>query len=323
MLSCFCMKGEEDWKSEYRTAREMITKARLERDISFLSDSICQGRAAGTRGSTEAAMWIQRKFEKCGLMKFGKTWSRSFRMENGSRGRNVMGMLPCSRTIPCDRYIIIGAHYDHLGMLDGNLYPGADANASGVVAMTALAEMFSEMRRMGRILGCNIIFAAFDGKEHDMKGSLELWELIETERLTDPLSGKPVGREKIELMINIDQLGSTLAPVHSNRRDYLIMLGTHSLKPSRRQILEKCNREYPIGLDIALDYYGSRNFTKIFYRLSDQKIFVDNRIPAVLFTSGITMNTNKTWDTPDSLDMEIFRRRIWLIFQWTEEMMQS
>lgn len=314
--------ARDDWKAEQKKAREVITKVRLDREISFLADSICQGRAAGSRGSAEAAMWIQRKFEKCGLMKLGKTWTESFYISDSTRGRNVMAMLPSARTVPCDRYVIVGAHYDHLGCLNGNLYPGADANASGVTAMTSLAEMFSEMRKMGQILGSNIIFVAFDGKEHDMKGSEAFWSLIESERLKDPLSGKSITEDKITLMVNIDQIGSTLAPVRNNRKDYLIMLGTESLTPSRRNLLEKCNKEYPIGLDISLDYYGSTNFTKIFYRLSDQKVFVDNRIPSVLFTSGITMNTNKTWDLPESLDMEIFRRRIWLIFQWLELMTQ-
>jgi hypothetical protein len=74
-------------------------------------------------------------------------------------------------------------------------------------------------------------------------------------------------------------------------------------------------------MDISLDYYGSENFTKIFYRLSDQKVFVDNKIPAVLFTSGITMNNNKTWDRVENLDMEIYRRRIDLMYHWIEKML--
>ena len=98
------------------------------------------------------------------------------------------------------------------------------------------------------------------------------------------------------------------------------MLGTSSLGKDRRQVLNTCNNRPDLRMDIGLDYYGSKNFTKMFYRLSDQRIFVDNKIPAVLFTSGITMNTNKTTDTVSTLDLEILQKRIWLIFHWIETM---
>ena len=121
--------------------------------------------------------------------------------------------------------------------------------------------------------------------------------------------------------VNIDQIGSTLSPVRNDRKDYLIMLGTDSLPKNKRMNLEACNGLYGTDLDLCLSYYGSQTFTRVFYRLSDQRIFVDNHIPAVLFTSGITMNTNKTRDTAASLDMEVLRKRISLIFHWIEEML--
>ena len=99
------------------------------------------------------------------------------------------------------------------------------------------------------------------------------------------------------------------------------MLGTHSLKRPDQELLEYCNRRYGLFMDIALDYYGSKNFTDVFYTLSDQKVFVQNKIPAVLFTSGITMNTNKTWDTVENLDMEILKKRIYLIYHWVDHML--
>ena len=78
---------------------------------------------------------------------------------------------------------------------------------------------------------------------------------------------------------------------------------------------------HDINLDLCLSYYGSETFTRVFYRLSDQKVFVDNGIPAVLFTSGITMNTNKTRDTAASLDMNILKKRVTLIYHWLESML--
>ena len=320
-LSCMETHAADNWDTEREKAKSLITKEKLAREVSFLTDSICQGRASGTKGAMEAAMWIRRKFQEAGLKDMTGSWTQGFRINQGQYGRNIIGMLPGSRSIPCDRYIIVGAHYDHIGMLEGKMYPGADANASGVTAMTSLAEIFGAMRQMGKIYDSHIIFVAFDAYEFDMKGSEAMWELIEDGKLKNPLNGKTVTKEKITLMVNIDQIGSSLAPVTKNRKDYLIMLGTSSLKKDKRDLLQRCNIKDGFGMEISLDYYGSRNFTDIFYRLSDQKVFVENRKPAVLFTSGITMNNNKTWDRTENLDLDIYRERICLIYHWIEEML--
>ena len=237
-------------------------------------------------------------------------------------GHNVVAMLPGSKHFTRDRYVIVGAHYDHIGELGNKMYPGADANASGTVALVNLAEMLKALRNYGKSHNHNIIFVAFDGKEQNMAGSYAFWRMIENGDLKDPQTGKTITKEKIALMVNIDQVGSTLSPLKSGRKDYMIMLGTESLRPIKREMLEICNRMYAIDMDIDLTYYGSKDFTRMFYRLSDQRVFVDNGIPAVLFTSGITMNTNKTWDTPQSLDMEIFKKRIFLMYHWIEKMIQ-
>lgn len=318
-----CTYAQDIWENERKMAKAAVTAESLYEEISFLSDTVCQGRATGTEGSMEAAGYISRRFEDAGLMMTGDSWFRSFYISHNLRGTNVLGFLPGSKSIPCDNYVIVGAHYDHLGTIGDKMYPGADANASGVAAMTALADMFGIMRRMGRILGKNIIFVAFDAKELGFKGSESLWNLIDYERLVNPVSGERITRDRISLMVNIDQIGSTLAPIRKYRPDYLIMLGTRSLEKDKRHILESCNRRDDCRLDIGLDYYGSQNFTKVFYRLSDQRVFVDNRIPAVFFTSGITMNTNKTVDNADSLDMEVLKKRIWLMFLWLEHMLNN
>ena len=313
--------AQDAWHKERSMSKKEVTREILERNISFLSDTLCQGRGTGTSGNVAAAFWIDRAFEKYGLMKFGESYSYRVNVKPGVIGRNVMGMIPGAISMPRDRYVIVGAHYDHIGRLGGNIYPGADANASGTIAMLSLAEMFSYMKNMGKVYESNIIFVAFDAKEEDMAGSQELWDMINYGRLKDPVSGRPITRDKITLMVNIDQIGSTLSPLHEGRDDYMIMLGTHSLKYNKRKLLEECNRKSGIGMDIALDYYGSPNFTQLFYRLSDQKVFVDNRIPSVLFTSGITMNNNKTWDTVESLNMHVLQKRIYLMYLWIEEML--
>lgn len=291
-------------------------------ELSFLCDSLCQGRGFTTTGGAEAAFWLQRKFENIGLLKLGHSYGKKVYTGSGRIGRNIVGMIAGTKNQKNDRYVIIGAHYDHLGTLGGRMYPGADANASGTVALINIAEMLKVYTDNGKKLGQNIIFVAFDGKEHDMAGSKALWEMIRNGELKNPQTGKTISRDKISLMINMDQIGSTLSPLASGRKDYLIMLGNNSLRPDKQNSLKTCNRDYAIDMELAFNYYSSQDFTRIFYRLSDQRVFVDNNIPAVLFTSGITMNTNKTWDTPGTIDLEIFKKRIFLIYHWIEMYVQ-
>ncbi len=66
---------------------------------------------------------------------------------------------------------------------------------------------------------------------------------------------------------------------------------------------------------------AARISQRIFYTLSDQRVFIENGVPAVLFTSGITMNNNKTYDSADTLDYNVLRKRIILIFHWIEKML--
>lgn len=321
LLQTIYAEGRNTWREETAKALSEITEERLYREISFLSDTLCKGRATGTNGNIDVAFWITRKFQKAGLMNINGSYGSHFITPTGADAHNVIGMIPGALSVPRKDYIIVGAHFDHLGELHGVVYPGADANASGTVAMTSLAEIFSAMKGMGKVYQSNIIFVAFDAKEMDMAGSEALWKLIDFGMLKDPLTEETITKGMIRLMVNIDQIGSTLSPVHSNRPDYMIMLGNESLPKSKRLNLERCNSLHDINLDICLSYYGSQTFTKVFYRLSDQRVFVDNRIPAVQFTSGITMNTNKTRDTASSLDMEILKKRITLIYHWIDSML--
>lgn len=307
--------GQDIYKSV--PAHNFIWEAKLYRQLEFLSDSVCSGRATGTPGATEAAFWIIRRFRHIGLLPFGGGMARSF---TNPVGRNVIGMLPGSSKTHRDSYIIVCAHYDGLGRLNGTLYPGADSNASGVVAMMSLAEMFRGMKILGRSYGKNIIFIALDAKSHSMRGSRAVWEMIDGGQLADPVSGRTITPEQISMVMNIDQIGGTEGLAQwSGKRDFLIMLGGDKVGKFLSDMLGVCNLKYGTDLDLCFDYFGSKSFTDIFYnKVCDQRVFVEHKIPSVLFTSGITMRTNKPYDTTESLDISVLRKRICLIFHWLE-----
>ena len=294
-----------------RNAEYLADEAELRAQVSYLADSLCAGRATGTVGSTWAISAIGQEFKASGLLPADGSYYRGFRTDSGRKGHNVVGFLPGSG----QRYVVIAAHFDHIGTLSGTMYPGADSNASGVAALLTMARMFKHLQSLGKTYAHTIIFVALDAKEQNLGGSLQLWREIENGLLRDPRTGKPVSPEDIDRMVNIDQVGGTEAPIHKNRPDYLIMLSES--ENGRRDALHIANTNTGVGLDLDFSYYGSKDFTRLFYRsISDQKPFLDAGIPSVMFTSGITLRNNKAEDDASSLDYAILRRRVLAMFYY-------
>lgn len=295
-------------------AHSLISPESLRDDISFLSDTLCKGRGVGTAGHNDAALWIRRQFLGAGLVPMGPSMALSFSAE-GYSCRNIVAMLPAS--VPSSRYIIVMAHYDNLGTLSGRNYPGADSNASGVVALKDLARMLAYFKSNGGTLNQNIIFAALDAKQLSLAGSRDLCGRIASGLLKDPQSGRVIRPSNISMVVNLDILGGISTPLSKERVDFIIMLGGGKYNG----LLQSVNIHDGINLEVGLDYYGSPAFTDLFLkRVSDQKPFLEKGMYSVMFTSGITMDTNRESDTPEKLDYLVMERRVQLIFHWIERM---
>ena len=294
-----------------RNAEPLADEADLHARVAFFADSLCAGRAPGTAGSVHAQAAIARQFAASGLRPCRDGWFRGFRTLAGASAHNVVGFLPGSGS----GYVVVAAHFDHIGTLSGTLYPGADSNASGVASLLTLARMFQHMKELGKTYSHSIIFVALDGKEQSLGGAYHLWNEISLGRLVDPVRGVPVLPEDVHRMVNIDQVGSTEAPLRSGRKDYLMMLCEP--ENGRKDALLIANQSPEVNLDLGFDYYGSKDFTRVFYRtISDQKPFLEHGIPSVMFTSGITLRNNKTDDDADSLDYSVLRRRVLAMFYY-------
>lgn len=274
------------------------------------------GRATGTSGSAIAREYITQKFEEYGVEKRGITYDQPFQVKVTPPSKEKSELAPPHRTITghnvigeikatngSKKYIIIGAHYDHLGEIKGKIYPGADDNASGIAALLDLANMFSQMKAHGKEIGANLIFVAFDAKEQSMAGSRHFIKSLR------------IHNGNIICMINIDQIGSTLAPPRKEK-NYLLVLGRDSLANWASTQLDICNRTSQINMDMDYTFYNSQNFYDIFYRLSDHHPFVEQGITALFFTSGITGNTYKETDTSATLSYPIMANRVRLIFHF-------
>ena len=291
-----------------RNAESAVSEKYVRDAVNYLSAESLGGRACGTPGGAAAAGWIDLQFREAGLENVGGTYLYGFR-NSGVLCRNVIGMIPGTSS----RVVILMAHFDNYGKLGDNFFPGADSNASGVAALLQIARMFKRMKDYHKTYGATLVFVALDAKEKDLAGSKDLWSRIQGGKLG-------FGPGDISLVVNLDQLGSSLSPITKGNPDYLLMLSEEST--GYRSTLLSAEKTQRIGLELAFDYYGSKDFTKLFYRsISDQKVFLENGIPSVMFTSGITMLNNKPGDTPDTLDYPVLMKRIRLIFYYLDKIL--
>ena len=256
--------------------------AGLREDVECLSAPFMEGRAHASRGGVEASAYLVRRFAGMGYAPL----IMAFRTDKGV-GRNIV--VVHRGDTRSDKYTLVCAYYDALGCLGGAVYPGADSNASGVAVMLNLAE---ELKGCGK----NFVFAALDAHSEAIAGAEAL---------------AAAGDWKFSMVVNLDTIGSTLAPPNKYRPDFLIVLGGKKYEKS----LEAANQESRLRL--YYDYYRSAAFTDYFYkRASDQAPFLRKGIPCLMFTSGITMNTNKTTDSCNTLDYDILSKRGLLILKW-------
>ncbi len=301
-------------------AKSLTTEEGLRQEVEYLSGSLCEGRASASRGGTETAMHICHLFNTYGLSPLSPegSYSNTF-VHDGKVCRNIMGMVQGSTDMGRDKYILVMAHYDGLGRMGDKLYPGADSNASGVAAMLSLAKMFSAATAArGGYIEKSIIFVGIDAKQLNMAGSKALWEMFKAGLVKDPFTGKTIRPSDLAVVVNLDILGSSASPLKSGRRDYLIMLGGSDFM---KQQLTGVNNYSDTRLDIGLNYYGSKSFTDLFLnRVSDQRPFLRGGVRSVMFTSGITMDTNKETDTPEHIDWSILKRRTLLVYHWIDRM---
>jgi len=262
----------------------------IETDVRFLSDPVCSGRAMGTLGYSIAANYIFRRFRECGL----EPSVAAFKA-NGKTGHNIIGE---HRVKYANKWIIVISRLDGPGDHDGYRFPGADANASGIAAMLAIADRLNQS-----IVARNTMFIALDGHFEGLAGARALW---------DYLAARGIGPMEISTVVNIDEIGSDSVPPVKGYNEYLIALGGERY----RKKMWDCNGG--IRLQLHFDYYGSEDFTRIFYRkASDHRVFLDNGVSnCVMFTSGITMDTNRPTDIPGKLNYPLIEKRAEFISRW-------
>lgn len=147
------------------TAQDIDAKKVL-KDVETLSSDAYEGRKVGTKGSKLAADYIIGRFRQIGLAPYGADYKHAFSFKNRRNeeftGTNLLAIIPGKTA----GRIVISAHYDHVGVVNGEIFNGADDNASGVGGLLAIAGYFRKNKPNN-----TIIIAAFDAEESGLQGA--------------------------------------------------------------------------------------------------------------------------------------------------------
>lgn len=264
-----------------------IDSERLMTAVATLADPKWEGRAAGSPGGLAARAWVVERFKAIGLHPVTGAYVHPFtftRMTATGRqdgeGANVLGM--CVGRDPKLPYFVVSAHYDHLGIRNGEIYPGADDNASGVAVLLELAAFCQKTP-----FRHSIVFAAFDAEERGLQGARAF--------LVKP----PVPKERIGLNMNLDMVS------RSDKREIFIA-GTYHYPDLKKPLAEIAKRapvtvlfghDKPVAIAGGVQDWTSQ---------SDHGPFHAEKIPFVYFGVEDHPDYHKPSDTADKIDRGLF-----------------
>jgi len=210
---------------------------------------------------------------------------------------NVLGFIEGSDKK--NEFVIVTAHYDHLGIDGAEINNGADDDGSGTVAVMEMAQAFSLAKADGHGPRRSMLFMTVTGEEKGLLGS--------TYYVNNPVL--PLNNTVADL--NIDMIGR-IDNAHSEDPEYIYLIGSDKLSTELHHLSEKANQTYT-GLN--LDYtYNSDNDPNRYYYRSDHYNFAQNNIPVIFYFNGTHADYHRPTDTIDKIEFELLEKRTKLVF---------
>lgn len=247
---------------------------RLHDHVYYLAADTLNGRRAGSPDATKAAEYIIRNYEEAGLKPFfPEGWYDRFTANGAPAGdyKNVVGWIEGTDPRLKNEYVVLGAHYDHLGIKKDQVYNGADDNASGSAAVIEIARALA-----GKPLRRSVVIAAFDGEELGLFGSTHLAQRLDSLHLD------------IKLMMSVDMVGWLRAGKS------LQLWGVATIKDGRDILKAQSGT-------LALDL---KNYEISPFTATDTEGFAKNGVPTLAVTTGLKSPYHKPEDDPELIDYE-------------------
>jgi C-terminal processing protease CtpA/Prc len=268
--------AERDRGAALESALASITASELREHAGVLADDTLEGRGAGTRGGRAAARYLESRLREMGAQPAGDAGGYVQRFNPGYQ--NLLARMPGVDPQLTDEYVVVGAHYDHVGYGNrrnsngpiGYIHNGADDNASGVAT---LLELIDALTRTGWQPRRSIMFAFWDGEEINLLGSRH-W----VRQPTVPL-------KNVRLAVNIDMVGRMT-------RGRLEVAGTRTAA-GLRQLFSSARLPQDVWVDFSWEYEEN----------SDHWPFYEASVPSLLIHTGIHNDYHRPSDDVEKLNV--------------------
>lgn len=253
----------------------------------MLASPEMEGRRTGTSGNQRARAFLSKRFREIGLAPVNGVVEQIFDVASGGKASNLMGMIKGS-SAP-DDYILVTAHFDHLGARDGNVFIGADDNASGVAAMLAAAKHFAANPPKR-----SMIFVGFDAEEQKLQGAKNFVE------------HPPVDLKRVSLIVNLDMVGR-------GDKNEIYVAGTHHT-PRFKPIVEKVAKGRKIVVKFGHDRPRAQaGGVEDWTHSSDHGPFHDAGVPFLYFGVEDHPDYHKPTDTADKIPVPFYTEAVALV----------
>jgi len=279
------------------TAPHRIDADRLFTDVSALSAPTMEGRRTGTPGNKLAQQFISGRFRElklqppAGWADFAQKFSFVVSGRGGSveypDATNLAGMV--AGTATPDQFLIVSAHYDHLGQRNGQTYRGADDNASGVAALLQVAAYVAAHPPRHSVL-----FVAFDAEEEGLQGAKYF------------VKHSPIDLKHIALVVNLDM-------VSRNDKGVIFASGT-AFDPSLKALVSKAAAGRQLTVKLGHDRRGVAGEDD-WTQQSDQGPFHDAGVKTLYFGVEDHADYHKPTDTADRIPVGFFAEVAELVLQ--------
>jgi len=290
--------------SQLKTYANTITASELKKHLYIFSSDSLEGRLVGSKGQKKAVKYLKDYYINEGIASpFGdssyyQSIPKSYLGGDYNESENVLAFIKGNEKP--NEIIIISAHLDHKGVnKDGEIYNGADDNASGTSALLEMAQAFNEARNNGFGPKRSILFLHLTAEEMGLQGSK-----FYTENPVFPLKNTVAD-------LNIDMIGR-VDKSHRNQPNYIYLIGANRLSTELHYISEAINDSF---FHFELNYkYNVENEHNRYYFRSDHYNFAKHNIPVIFYFNGEHKDYHQTTDTPDKINFQLLEKRTRLIF---------
>lgn len=199
---------------------------------------------------------------------------------------NVLAFIEGSDATLKNEIVIVSAHYDHIGIVNGEINNGADDDGSGTVSAMEIAEAFIQAKKEGNGPKRSILILHVSGEEKGLFGSDYY-----TRHPIYPLANTVCD-------LNIDMIGR-VDEAHKNNEKYVYLIGSDRLSMDLHNLSETVNKQTS---NLTLDYtFNAEDDPNQFYYRSDHYNFAKNNIPVIFYFSGVHEDYHKPGDDPEKI----------------------